>query len=62
MTSKNFWNYRVSRRRKRDNYLRQLVGDHEVSFVNQLETKMELSRKEVDKLIGTNQNYAHQPA
>lgn len=57
------WNCRGARKKAASNYLRQIVGDHNIGFVGLVETKVEsFSRKDIKKLAGRNWSYVYQPS
>ncbi|KAI0498728.1 hypothetical protein KFK09_019620 [Dendrobium nobile] len=63
MSSILFWNCRGARKKQTGHYLRSLVGSNEVIFVGLVETMIEdITRTEVDRLIGSNWDFTHFPA
>ncbi|KAI0529210.1 hypothetical protein KFK09_001757 [Dendrobium nobile] len=63
MSSILIWNCRGARKKQTGHYLRSLVGINEVCFVGLVETMvMDMSRMEVDRLIGSEWEFFHFPA
>ncbi|PKU61662.1 hypothetical protein MA16_Dca028344 [Dendrobium catenatum] len=57
------WNCRGARKKETGNFLRHLIGEHGVSFIGLLETKMETwMRRDVDRLVGRNWDFCFQPS
>ncbi|XP_020682982.1 uncharacterized protein LOC110099978 [Dendrobium catenatum] len=63
MTSIIFWNCRGARKKQTEHFLRSIVGGSEVMFVGLVETMVdEISRKDVNALVGPCWDFAHFPA
>ncbi|XP_028549031.1 uncharacterized protein LOC114579202 [Dendrobium catenatum] len=57
------WNCRGARKKEVGNYLRHLIGAHDVSVVGLVETKIEVfSRTDVDRIVGRDWDFCYQPS
>ncbi|XP_020699747.2 uncharacterized protein LOC110112014 [Dendrobium catenatum] len=57
------WNCQGARKKEVGNYLRHLIGAHDVSVVGLIETKMEVfSRTDVDRIVGRDWDFCYQPS